>query len=394
MNENSDDYNDSFSEKITEFEPQETFPECLEKQDAVILFTSGSTGKPKGVVLSHGALFRTSHIMDRAYGWRNNDRFLGGGYFHTMSGLRNPAIAVLHSGASVIVPGNENIQDPMSLMNVCLKYQASILNVPPAFLAYWRVAEKKIQYFQSHKMRMVLSTGSALHFANRENFEKHFRIPIYDYYGLTETTGACILQTPHHTGEEEPGVGKPKGCLVKIVNSKGGTLEPGSTGELAIYSDNLMQGYLGEEAKTKKRIRDGWLMTGDTARINDGGFVILTGRLDRMMIDKNGENIYPEEIEKEICATEGVNDAYVTQIQDQMQIDQIAALVQFAALKDRPDALVTRLRNELAAKLPMLQIPSIILAVEEIPKSTTGKASITECKKIIEEYLAAGRLDQ
>ena len=164
VNENSDSYRGSFSEKVTELEPHQDFPKCLEKQDAVILFTSGSTGKPKGVVLSHGALFRTSQIMDRAYGWRRNDRFLSGGYFHTMSGLRNPAIAVVHSGGSVIVPGNENIQDPLSLMNVCLKYQASILNVPPAFLAYWRIAEKKIQYFQSHKLRMVLSTGSALHF--------------------------------------------------------------------------------------------------------------------------------------------------------------------------------------------------------------------------------------
>jgi acyl-coenzyme A synthetase/AMP-(fatty) acid ligase len=387
VNENSDAYQGSFSEKVTEYEPHNNFPECFENHDAVILFTSGSTGKPKGVVLSHGALFRTSHIMDRAYGWRSNDRFLGGGYFHTMSGLRNPAIAVLHSGGSVIVPGNENIQDPMSLMNVCLKYQASILNVPPAFLAYWRVAEKKIQYYQSHKMRMVLSTGSALHFAHRENFEKHFRIPIYDYYGLTETTGACILQTPHHTGEEEPGVGKPKGCLVKIVNSKGETLEQGATGELAIYSDNLMQGYLGDEAKTKKRIRNGWFMTGDTARINENGFVILTGRIDRMMIDKNGENVYPEEIEKEICSTEGVTDAYVTQIQDQMQIDQIAALVQFVALNDNSDALVSRLRTSLAERLPMLQIPAIILAVEEIPKGTTGKASTADCRKLIEEYL-------
>ena len=109
----------------------------------------------------------------------------------------------------------------MSLMNVCLKYQASILNVPPAFLRTGELRKRKIQYFQSHNLRMVLSTGSALHFAHRENFEKHFRIPIYDYYGLTETTGACILQTPHHTGDEEPGIGKPKGCLAKIVNSKG-----------------------------------------------------------------------------------------------------------------------------------------------------------------------------
>ena len=71
------------------------------------------------------------------------------------------------------------------------------------------------------------------------------------------------------------------------------------------------------------------------------------------MIDKNGENIYPEEIEREICASESVNDAYVTQIQDQMQMDQIAALVQFVEMTDNRDALVKELRNTLVTKLPI-----------------------------------------
>jgi acyl-coenzyme A synthetase/AMP-(fatty) acid ligase len=150
-----------------------------------------------------------------------------------------------------------------------------------------------------------------------------------------------------------------------------------------------MQGYLGEEAKTRKRIRNGWFMTGDTARINDSGFIILSGRMDRMMIDKNGENVYPEEIEREICASDGVTDAYVTQIQDQLQMDQTAALVQFAGMTSNHDALVKQLRNTLASRLPLMQIPSIILLVKEIPKSTTGKASTADCKKIIENYLTA-----
>lgn len=385
VSESSHSYAGSFSERISEFDPHENFPECTETQEAVILFTSGSTGTPKGVALSHGALFRTSQIMDRAYGWRSKDCFLGGGYFHTMSGLRNPCIAILHSGARVIIPGSENIQNPLSVMNLCVKHGASILNVPPAFLAYWKVAEKKAKFFQPNNLRMILSTGSTLQPVHRENFGKLFNVPVYDYYGLTETTGACILQTPNCETTEEIGIGKPWGCLLKIVNEEGEGQASGSAGELAIYSDNLMLGYLGENAMTRRRIRDGWLMTGDIAHINKSGCVVLSGRIDRMMVDKNGENVYPEEIEREICSVEGVTDAYVTQIQDLMTIDQIVALVQFT--KGSDDGLISHLRTSLGAKLPVQQIPSIILAVKEIPQGAAGKASVVDCKRIIEKFL-------
>jgi acyl-coenzyme A synthetase/AMP-(fatty) acid ligase len=279
------------------------------------------------------------------------------------------------------------MHDPMRLMSICVEYQATILNVSTTFLAFWRIAEDRVQNFQAHKMRMVQTTGSALHFAHRENFEKHFRVPIYEYYALMETTGACILQTPHHTGDEEVGIGKPKGCLVKIVNSKRESLPQGSTGELAIYGENLMKAYLGEDAKSRKKIKNGWLMTGDRARINEAGFVILSGRIDRIMIDENGENVHPEEIEKEICAAEGVNDAFVTQVQDHKQKELIAALVQFMTLNEKEEALVSKLKSALESRLPSMQIPSIILAVQAIPKSSTGKASAADCKKIIQEYL-------
>ncbi len=382
VNENSDFYDGSFSQRLSEFEPQQDFPECSEMQEAVILFTSGSTGTPKGVVLSNGALFRTGKIMQSSYHWNRKDCFLSGGYFHTMSGLRNPCIAVLHSGASVIIPGSENIQNPLSIMNLCVKHNATILNVPPAFLAYWKVAEKKARFFQPNNLRMILSTGSTLQPVHRENFEKLFRIPIYDYYGLTETTGACILQSPNERAEarlshptaakprldvnvRSPSLGKPRGCLVKLMN-----------GELAIYSDNLMLGYLNEDAMTRRRIQNGWLMTGDVAEINENGNVILTGRIDRMMVDKSGENVYPEEIEREMCTVNGVTDAYVTQIQDSMKMDQIVALIQF-------DGDISRLREALSSKLPAQQIPSIILKVNEIPKGAGGKPSVEECLRLI-----------
>jgi acyl-coenzyme A synthetase/AMP-(fatty) acid ligase len=124
-------------------------------------------------------------------------------------------------------------------------------------------------------------------------------------------------------------------------------------------------------------------MTGDTACVNTSGHVILTGRIDRMMIDKNGENVYPEEIEKAICSTPGVAEAYVTQIQDETQIGQITALVRFSDGSQANEDPISRLRSGLMTQIPHQQIPSFILEVPEIPKDAGGKVSTNRAKQLI-----------
>lgn len=375
--EGSDKFSGSFSERLADSEVCEEFPDTSEEQDAVILFTSGTTGNPKGVVLSHGALFRTSRILDQAYRWNSKDRFIGGGSFHTMSGLRNPCIAVLHSGLSVVIPEKEDIQNPLGVLSLCVKNDVTILNVTPGFLAYWGRTAQKSKYFQSHKLRMVLSTGSALQPIHRKIFEKQFQAPVYDYYGLTETTGACILENQDLSGVKEKGLGKPWGCLVKIHED----------GELAIYSENLMLRYLNDPSSTGKRIRHGWLMTGDIARINESGCVLLIGRKDRMMKDKNGENFYPEEIETAITSLDGVAEVYVTAFQDDLMVDHIAALIQFQQPEENEENMLSELRKTLVGKIPSAHVPVLLIAVKQTPKGPGGKISTEAVNQILKEEL-------
>ncbi len=369
-------YGGSFSELLAEYTPIESFPDTSEDQDAVILFTSGSTGIPKGVVLSHGSLFRSARIMDREYGWRSNDVFIGAGALHTMSGLRNPCLAAVHSGVSVVIPGKQEMRNPIALMNLCIEYGVTLLNAGPAFLAFWNRASQKAAYFKSHGIRMVLCTGSALHPVHREAFEKLFECPVYDYYGLTETSGICILINNDLDGIREKGIGRPVGCLLKIVSDTGQSLPAGSIGELAIYSENLMTRYLGDPALTAKRKRDGWFYTGDQAMINASGCVILFGRRDRMLIDKNGENFYPDQIERAINQISGVIESFVTSYTDANMMDHIAALVVLKGddpLDKKEEE--SRIRSELLKQMSSHHVPALFLMINEIPKGSSGKVS-------------------
>src|SRR5207249_3391349 len=178
-NEESPLYSGSFSAALANFIPLQSFPENSESQEAVILFTSGTTGIPKGVVLSHGALIRSGQIIDSAYGWRSNDVFLGMGGLHTMSGLRNPCIAALQTGVTVLIPAQRDLRNPMAIMDLCVRYKVTILNAGPAFLAFWSRTSQKTPYFQTHHLRMVMSTGSALHSIHQEEFEKQFGCPVF-----------------------------------------------------------------------------------------------------------------------------------------------------------------------------------------------------------------------
>jgi acyl-coenzyme A synthetase/AMP-(fatty) acid ligase/SAM-dependent methyltransferase len=367
-------YAGSYSEQISDYPVDSTLAESAEDQPAVILFTSGSSGPPKGVMLSDGALFRTSRLISDIYRWRSSDRFLGGGSFHTMSGLRNPCIAILHAGSSVVVPSEEDLQNPLNLIGIAVRSGATILNVTPNFFAYWNHAPHKANYFQNHKLRMALSTGSALHSSHRELFERYFGCPVFDYYGLTETSGVCILENIEMKHEKEIGIGKPYECLVKIVD-----------GELSIYSDNLMLGYLNDEEQTRFRIRDGWFFTGDAAHINSSGFIVLKGRKDRMMIDKNGENVYPEQIERVINSLDGISESYVTDFHDENRISHIAALVKFTESILKPDLTVGKIQQALMARLPAQHVPEVIIPVQQIPKSANQKVSTNAVRKMIDE---------
>jgi long-chain acyl-CoA synthetase len=158
------------------------------------------------------------------------------------------------------------------------------------------VFHDKADQYDVSSLEFCITGGSAMPPEFIPLFREKFGVLLVEGYGLTEASPVCSvsrLEMPVKPGS----IGTPiPGARARVVDEAGRELPTGEIGELLIQGDNVMKGYYKNPEMTAKVIREGWLHTGDLARIDEGGYIFLTGRLKRMVIT-SGFNVYPVEVE-------------------------------------------------------------------------------------------------
>lgn len=348
-------------------------PRPVASEDAaVVLFTSGTTGEPKGIVLSHGALSGSGRLMAETYRWRASDRVLMTGDFHTMSGLRNPCVATLSSGASfIIAPKGERASAP-ACSELMYSLGATVLCTVPAFIAQFTKFREKVSAGFTRSLRFVMCTGTNLSSAVVEKFEESYGIPVLNYYGLTETAGFCIGVPPGMGQKFMGAVGVPHGCSLKIAAPDGEAGE-GASGELLISTENIMSGYFKDPEGTRRAVAGGWFRTGDLCRRWPDGSIELLGRVDDAFKDPRGELVHPCEIEKVIEGLPHVLEAAVCGFCEPDGRPSSAAFV--VAMEESADenALAGELRRQALAALGPYRTPAVFIFMDSLPRGTNGK---------------------
>lgn len=277
---------------------------------AAIIFTSGSSGVPKGVVLSQRALLQSGQLATTAFGWHDRDVLLSLSEGHTMSGLRNPALAALFAGATVYVPDDADRAHVGATLQAAARHGVSVLATGPAWLA---MLERLPAHLTLHPgaLRQILSTGASLHSGLHARLAERMRVDIVDYYGLTESGGLCLLFA--HTGPSGQTAprGRPLGAVMQVCDGAGVPVGPGIAGELRIHSNQLMSGYWRAAAPSAAMLRDGWLYTGDVASHDGCGHVTLQGRRDDQLKNEFGDIVHPAPLERLMSSHPQVHDAAV-----------------------------------------------------------------------------------
>lgn len=348
----------------------------LERNDPqlrLVLYTSGTTGTPKGVMLSDKNLVSNARSITEVLSLTSKDKAALVISPHHAFG--NSIInSHLMAGGSVHI-GTMNFLDPVYSL---IESGVSIFyGVPSTYRILLKYPERFKKAFTN--VRTAASAGGAMDRAIvRSIRELSPNTQILPMYGQTEATARLAYLPAEDVDEFIDTIGKAiPGVILDVFDSENQPLGPGLTGELVARGDNILLGYLNDEAASEKRIIDGWLHTGDLAQKLQGGYIRLLGRKDDL-IKVGDHRVNPREIEKEIEMNNEVSSVFVVPVSHELMGNAISLMV-IPNQKTDVDKIFAFCRKN----LPGYLYPREILFIDHLPLSENGKISN---RSIIEEY--------
>jgi len=362
--------------------------------EAVLLFTSGSSGDPKGVVLSHRNLVGNVSQFRVLIDAEPPDLILASlPFFHSFGCTVTLWFPLIEGVRTVTYP---NPLETGKCAELIARHRVTIILAAPTFLrGYLRKAERP----QLKSVRLTITGAEKLPSSLAEAFEQRFGKPVYQGYGLTETSpvvsvnlpdpkpdrpGAAVQPSdrPGSTGKMAPGI------AAEIREPEtGAKLSLHEHGMLWLRGPNIFERYLDDPARTAEVLQDGWLKTGDLGRFDEDGFLFIEGRLSRFS-KIGGEMVPHETVEQRIISAlelgnEGDRVITIASVTDPQKGE---ALVLLSTIAIDLGKLRTQLQ---AAGVPNLWIPKTIGIVEQIPVLATGKLDLRKCSELAAAAVAS-----
>jgi long-chain acyl-CoA synthetase len=217
------------------------------------------------------------------------------------------------------------------------------------------------------KLKGTIAGGMALAPPVGERWQEMTKTPIYQGYGLTETSPVVTLTPFHRPKMASIGVPLP-GTDVRLVDDQGADVAVGQPGELLVRGAQVMSGYWQRPDETAKVIKQGWLYTGDVATMDDDGYFQIVDRKKDMIL-VSGFNVYPNEVEAVLAANPGVAEVCVLGTPDPLCGE---AVVAFIVPKDK-SLTAEQVRQHAKKTLTNYKVPKTVVFRDELPKSNVGK---------------------
>ena len=332
------------------------------RDPALNLYTSGTTGRPKGVILTHDNLIANVESCQLAGLFDFRDGFLCLlPFFHTYA-ITGTFLLPLLSGSRMVLVDRFH---PIKVLGLIQEHKVSVFLAIPSMYRVLAITEGN---FDVSSVRFPISGGEPLPTVIAESFEKRFNVPIYEGYGQTEASPVVTLNVPGCRKLGTIGRALP-GVEVAIWNDQSQPLPVGEVGELMVRGRNVMKGYHHLPEETARTITNGWLHTGDLGKLDDEGFVTITGRKKDLIISA-GENIYPREIEELLCQHSKVKEVAVIGVKDEVRGEVPKA---FVIARDGTVLEEKELRAFCRENLANYKVPKYFEIVPDLPRTPTGK---------------------
>ncbi|XWK91757.1 MAG: long-chain fatty acid--CoA ligase (plasmid) [Phormidium sp.] len=330
---------------------------------ATIVYTSGTTGFPKGATLSHGNVVSNMHSQRYSCGMNSSDKLLLFLPLFHCFGQNAILNSGLNAGATIIL--QRRFQIEQIIRAISQEGVTMFFGVPTVFA---KLLEAQLPELNCGGVRYYFSAAAKLPVEIVRRWEARFGLPIYQGYGLTETSPcACYNhQWKYKTGS----IGMPiDNVEMKVVDQKEREVPVGNFGEIIIRGPNVMLGYWNQPEATAKVLKNGWFHTGDIGYVDGDGDFYLVDRL-KDMINVSGFKVYPSEIERIFYQHPAVAEVAVYGVSDEMKGEVVYANVRLVAGES---VTVDDLRVFCQEKMANYKIPQVIKLVTSLPKNATGK---------------------
>ncbi|WP_309108443.1 AMP-binding protein [Arthrobacter sp.] len=353
----------------------------LDPHDPINLqYTSGTTGFPKGATLTHHNILNNGYAIGELLGYTEHDRVVIPVPFYHCFGMVIGNLNALSHGAAAIIP-SRGFSPAAALEAVQDFGGTSLYGVPTMFIA--ELALPDFASYDLSTLRTGVMAGSTcpVEVMNRVIADMNMK-DVAICYGMTETSpvstmtrrGDTLEQRTQTVGRTMPGLES------QIIDpGTGEVLERGQIGELCTRGYAVMQGYWNQAEKTAEAIdTDGWIHTGDLARMDDDGYVVIEGRIKDMVI-RGGENIYPREIEEFLYTHPAIQDVQIIGVPDARYGEELmACIIQQPGTEPLDaDAVADFCRGRLAH----YKIPRYVDVRESFPMTVSGKVRKVEMRE-------------
>ncbi len=340
---------------------------------ALFQYTGGTTGVSKGAVGTHRNVVSNVYM---AGAWLTNltshgkeVTLLALPLFHVYGMIGGMHLTVSLASMMVLIP---DPRDQKDVLGSIIKYRPTLFpGVPAMYVAINNNPDVAAGKYDLSSIQVCLSGAAPLMMETKEKFESLTGAKLVEAFGLSEALVATHVNPLD--GEVRAGsIGIPLPNVdARIVDAEEGekVLGVNEIGELVISSPSLMQGYWQMPTETDNTLRDGWLFTGDIARMDEDGYFYIEDRKKDMII-AGGYNIYPREVEEVLMSHPAVKEVAVAGIKDPERGESVKAWV----VKNPGDATTEReLIDWSKGKMAAYKYPRVIEFRDELPKSAAMK---------------------
>ncbi len=366
----------SFSQMIADGAPDLQIAEVPPEAMSTICYTSGTTGHPKGAMLSHQSVVTNTAMTANMHVRTDKDTVVTALPCAHVYGNVVMNGCFFYGMTLVLLPGFTEVDTLAAIQT----HKATMFEGVPTMYMYMLAHPDFDKYDLSSLTRCTVG-GQTMPVSKMEEWESRAGCPLVELWGMTEIGG---LGTTHPLyGENRHGsigVALPYvECRIADVEDAARTLAADEVGELMIRGPIVMQGYYGNDKATAETIEpDGWMHTGDVAKVDAEGYYYVVDRKKDMILTA-GFNVYPAELERVIA---GHPDVALVAVGP--QIDELKGELAKAYIVLKPDvrgdadSILALCREQLAA----YKLPRAIQFVDDLPKTSTGKVMRRELKTL------------